>query len=326
MASTYSTRARFELQATGENSDTWGTVLNTNVIQLVDDAIAAYTTIELSSISVTLTQSNGASDQARSAFLELHGTLTSNVGVVIPSISKGYIVRNNTTGAFGATVKTLGGTGVSIAQSSHAIVVCDGVSVRNVVDATGYAQLSAVQTFTNANTFTSATTLTGTVSATNLVVFTSLVDFRGANATTTIVSITGVVTINGQINASKVLVSGVSAVTSSTETGYSAFQYQQVVTLTAGTSVTWDLAAAPVALLSLAQDTSISCVNARVGGSYMLVLAQVTGSHLVTWPTFLLWPASAVPVLTTTASASDVITTFAIKTGTLYGTATLNFK
>ena len=47
MSSTYTSRIKLELQADGENANTWGQRLNSNVIQLVDDAVAAYTTISL---------------------------------------------------------------------------------------------------------------------------------------------------------------------------------------------------------------------------------------------------------------------------------------
>ena len=77
--SSYTSRIRLEKQTPGQNENTWGTVLNDNVIDLVDDSIAAYTTITVSSVAVTLTQSDGASDQARSAFLDISGTLTGNI-------------------------------------------------------------------------------------------------------------------------------------------------------------------------------------------------------------------------------------------------------
>ena len=55
MASTFTTRIRLEKQADGSNPNSWGTVLNQNVIDLVDEAIAAYTTVSLSAVDVTLT-------------------------------------------------------------------------------------------------------------------------------------------------------------------------------------------------------------------------------------------------------------------------------
>ena len=94
MASTFTSRIRLEKQGDGENPNSWGIVLNQNVIDLVDDAIAAYTTVSLSSADVTLTNNDGTSDQARSAFLELQGTLTANVNLVLPAQSKGYFITN----------------------------------------------------------------------------------------------------------------------------------------------------------------------------------------------------------------------------------------
>ena len=49
MASSYTSRIRLTKQADGENPNTWGTILNNQVIDLVDDAIASYTTISIGS-------------------------------------------------------------------------------------------------------------------------------------------------------------------------------------------------------------------------------------------------------------------------------------
>lgn len=127
----FTTRIRLEKQADGANPNSWGTVLNNNVIDLVDDAIAAYVTVSLSSIDVTLTNLDGTTDQARSAFLELQGTLTNDVNVVIPQQSKGYFIRNQTVPSSSETtkIKTLAGQGATVGVSSDGWFVCDGVSV-----------------------------------------------------------------------------------------------------------------------------------------------------------------------------------------------------
>ena len=130
--SSYTSRIRLEKQIPGQNDNTWGTVLNGNVIDLVDDSIAAYTIVSVSSIDVTLTQANGSADQARSAFLDLAGTLTGNVNVIIPALSKGYDVRNSTSGSFAIVLRTATGTGQYIPQGQTIRVICDGVSVRDV--------------------------------------------------------------------------------------------------------------------------------------------------------------------------------------------------
>lgn len=131
MASTYTTRIRLEKQEDGANPNSWGTVLNQNVIDLVDDAIAAYTTVSLSSVDVTLTNIDGQADQARSAFIELQGALTDNVNVVIPAKSKSYFIRNKTTRSSAETtkIKTLAGAGTAVGFNGNGWFICDGVSV-----------------------------------------------------------------------------------------------------------------------------------------------------------------------------------------------------
>ena len=167
--SSYTSRIRLEKQTPGQNENTWGTVLNDNVIDLVDDSIAAYTTITVSSVAVTLTQSDGASDQARSAFLDISGTLTSNVNVIIPALSKGYDVRNSTSGSFTVNMKTATGSGQIIPQGQSIGVVCDGVSVRD----------------------TETPGIRSTSTVVNVSVATSLIDIKVPVAISGTVSITG---------------------------------------------------------------------------------------------------------------------------------------
>ena len=195
---TYTTRLRLEKQATGANSNTWGSRLNSNVFSLVDNAVAGYTTIALTDSTVTLSVSDGSADQARSSMLELTGTLTSNVGVVIPSVSKQYLVRNATSGSFTVTIKANGGTGRAVAQGTTGIVYCDGASVRgatggvavrnigtsvteipdiSIADAR-YATLSVNNTFTKLNTFSSASTFNAAISVSAAAVFTGTAAFN----------------------------------------------------------------------------------------------------------------------------------------------------
>ena len=65
MASTYTSRIRLEKQGDGENPNAWGLILNQNVIDLIDDAVAGYQIVSVSNTGVTLTTGDGAADQAR---------------------------------------------------------------------------------------------------------------------------------------------------------------------------------------------------------------------------------------------------------------------
>ena len=130
--STFTSRIRLEKQEDGANPNSWGLILNQNVIDLVDDAIAAYTTVTGSAADVTLTTQNGESDQARSAFIELTGTLTSSHDIILPAQSKSYFIRNKSVPSPTSntiTIKTLAGSGATIPTSVNGFFICDGVSV-----------------------------------------------------------------------------------------------------------------------------------------------------------------------------------------------------
>ena len=130
--STFTSRIRLEKQEDGANPNSWGLILNQNVIDLVDDAIAAYTTVTVSAADVTLTTEDGASDQARSAFIELTGTLTSSHDIILPAQSKSYFIRNKSVPSPTSntiTIKTLAGSGATVATSANGFFICDGVSV-----------------------------------------------------------------------------------------------------------------------------------------------------------------------------------------------------
>jgi hypothetical protein len=161
MSSTYTTNLRLEKQGSGENAGSWGDRLNDNVIDLVDQAVGSYTSISLAADSHTLTTNNGASDEARSAALYLHGTLTSSVDVNVPdNIEKVYIVRNNTSGSFDVTIKSTSETNGFVApQGTTCVVFTDGVSVNPVtipVNQTTGQPVTLSATTINVPTITSA--------------------------------------------------------------------------------------------------------------------------------------------------------------------------
>jgi hypothetical protein len=211
MASTFTTRIRLNKQGTGDNDSTWGTVLNDEVIDLTDFAIAGYTTISLAGGDVSLTTNDGTADEARSAMLELTGTLTGDTGVYLPSgITKSYIVKNNTSGSFNATILIDGGTGTAVPQGGSIIVMTDGTTVTDAVDTTAlglgtastlnfgtsvnelipvssadarYVAVSTDSIITGAKTFTSATTFSA------ITTFTSTVVGNGAQAYSSPVSV-----------------------------------------------------------------------------------------------------------------------------------------
>jgi len=110
MANTTSANLKLTVQATGENSGTWGQITNTNLL-ILEQAIGGYDAIGITA-AANLTFSNGALSNGKNQVIKLTGTITGNKDVVIPDgIEKTYIVENATTGAFTVTVKTSSGSG-----------------------------------------------------------------------------------------------------------------------------------------------------------------------------------------------------------------------
>tara|TARA_R110002126_G_scaffold19438_1_gene72781 strand:+ start:289 stop:1224 length:936 start_codon:yes stop_codon:yes gene_type:complete len=198
MASTYTNRLGLEKQTDGENPNSWGAILNTNVIDLLDEAIAGYTIVSVSGVPLTLTDNAGSTDQSRNAALEFAGTLTANVTITIPSEQKTYFVRENTSGSFGVQMKTVAGTALELTQGDNIFVACDGASIYPVDIPT------SVSTFT-ANTLNATTITTSILNATDVV--TSIIGTSIMNATyintssvsTTVLNVDGAATFSGPV-------------------------------------------------------------------------------------------------------------------------------
>lgn len=162
MASTFTTNIRLEKQGDGENPNSWGTILNSNVIDLVDQAVAAYQVVSVSGTTpLTLTQVNGATDQSRKAILSFDGTLTAETSIIIPSVNKMYYVRNNTSGSFALKIKTAGNTATTIEQGSNVMIATDGTNVFKTAFPT------SVSAFT-ANSLTATSVSTSVLNATKV--------------------------------------------------------------------------------------------------------------------------------------------------------------
>ena len=135
MTSSYSTDLKLELMVTGEKSGQWGDITNTN-LNILQQAIAGYESIALNATTgATLTFSDGVTSNGKNAVLNLTGTLTSSVNVVIPDgIEKTYTVKNATTGSFAVTFKTTSGTGATwqAADKGIKLLYSDGTNVTDI--------------------------------------------------------------------------------------------------------------------------------------------------------------------------------------------------
>ena len=124
MPSTYSPSLRIELIGEGEQDGIWGQTTNNNLGELIEQAIAGVTTVDVTAADLTLTSFNGTVDEARSAVLVVEGTNSVTRNITIPNEPKTYIVNNNTSQTVG--IKTSSGTAFSCPSTRQTIVYCDG--------------------------------------------------------------------------------------------------------------------------------------------------------------------------------------------------------
>jgi hypothetical protein len=118
--------------ATGENNTTWGDVTNLNLGTALEEAIVGSADVTFASADVTLTLTDtNASQTARNMRLRCTGTTGGATrNLVVPSIEKPYIVRNDC--ADSVVVKTTAGTGITVPAGKTMWVYSDAT---NVVDA-----------------------------------------------------------------------------------------------------------------------------------------------------------------------------------------------
>ena len=134
MASSYSTDLKIELMVTGEKDNQWGDITNTN-LNLVQQAIAGFESIAITSTNTTLLMTDAQISQARNAVLKFTGAITANCTVFVASgIEKTYTVDNATTGAFTLALNQVGGSSViwGTTDKSHKLIYLDGTNPNDI--------------------------------------------------------------------------------------------------------------------------------------------------------------------------------------------------
>ena len=134
MASTYSSSLNLELQATGENSGSWGTKTNNN-LQKLESAIKGYVSIAIASTTDALATSDGSTtDEQSNAIIKLTGTLSGNTTMQAEAVETWYIVDDATThGGNTLGFKPAGGTAVNLVQGAKHILYSDGSTMFDVL-------------------------------------------------------------------------------------------------------------------------------------------------------------------------------------------------
>ena len=138
MASTYSSTLNLELQASGENSGTWGTITNNNLTK-VESAIKGYVSVAIASTTDALTATDGTTaDEQSNAIIKLTGSLTGNTTMQCEAVENWYIVDNATTmGTYTLGFKPAGGTATNLVAGSKHILYSDGSTMFDVLNDAG---------------------------------------------------------------------------------------------------------------------------------------------------------------------------------------------
>lgn len=289
MASTYTSRIRLEKQGDGENPNTWGLRLNQNVIDLLDEAVAAYVTVSVSSANVTLSANDGTTDQSRSPFIELQGEVTSNLNVVVPNVDKGYVINDSTTRnptARTVTLKTATGSGNLVKVGRISQFICDGVSVHPVE---GYTSVSDIYAGTT-NTFTGTNAFTG------------LASFTSATTFNTSISVTDLRVTAGRIE--NVSVSSAAIVNASVTRGI-----MPPSTLTDAASIAVDLNDGNNFIVTLGGNRTLeNPSNPTIGQTGQIyVIQDGTGSRTLAYGSYWKFSGGTAPTLTTDVNAVDLL-------------------
>lgn len=138
MASSYTDLLKLVLPVTGELTNVWGSTVNTDLTQFVENAIAGYQSQSITGGDWTLstaqpgdTSSPTSTNAARYAILIATGAPGVTRYIYAPKSSKTYVVINNCSDSSLVYIK--GGpssptTGVSIAAGSSALVAWDSTT------------------------------------------------------------------------------------------------------------------------------------------------------------------------------------------------------
>ena len=284
MTSTFTSRIRLTQQGDGDNPNSWGTVLNNGVVSLVDEAVAAYTTVILgANATVTLSAVDGGTDVPRSAFLETNGTVGgahTTISMIIPNVTKGYVINNQTTYTTTTNVvkiKTAPGAGYVIPQ---------GGVVQVIVDTDG-----SVWSTNTAGSGTAASRDVGAC-ATNLPDV-SIADLRyvRTSATSTIIA------SDLHIKQGQLIV------------GTSSRAYNPITTVTDATSIAIDFSKGNNFLVTIGGNRTLelptNCTAGQTGQIH--IIQDGTGSRTLAYNTAWQFVSAAVPTLSTGSSDVDIL-------------------
>jgi len=345
MPSSFTSRLKLERQASGENSGTWGNLVN-YVLNRVDASVSGFQAVNVAgSANVTLTSNNSTSntddsttdDQVHNATLEFTGALGAAIHVFTDAVEQNYTVFNNTTGSYNLTFANTGhaANGVVLKQGAKTLVYTDGSSVTDVMADLGDVTVTSVTSSGNvaatnvvATAAVSGTSFTGTanVSGTNINATANTMSIAGSApnvaATTAnadlLLSTNGVagrVTFNGGGKIQQIAEKATVSATAATGTVNFDVTTQAVLYYTTNASGNWTLnirgdgSNALNAIMDTGESITIVHLVTNGGSAYYNSAVQVDGSGVTPE-----WQGGSAPSAGNTSSV-DVYTYTVFKTG-----------
>tara|TARA_R100001163_G_C5064430_1_gene202049 strand:+ start:2088 stop:3167 length:1080 start_codon:yes stop_codon:yes gene_type:complete len=345
MPSSFTSRLKLERQASGENSGTWGNLVN-YVLNRVDASVSGFQAVNVAgSANVTLTSNNSTSntddsttdDQVHNATLEFTGALGAAIHVFTDAVEQNYTVFNNTTGSYNLTFANTGhaANGVVLKQGAKTLVYTDGSSVTDVMADLGDVTVTSVTSSGNvaatnvvATAAVSGTSFTGTanVSGTNINATANTMSIAGSApnvaATTAnadlLLSTNGVagrVTFNGGGKIQQIAEKATVSATAATGTVNFDVTTQAVLYYTTNASGNWTLnirgdgSNALNAIMDTGESITIVHLVTNGGSAYYNSAVQVDGSGVTPE-----WQGGSAPTGGNSSSV-DVYTYTVFKTG-----------
>ena len=336
MPSSFTSRLKLERQASGENSGTWGNLVN-YVFNRIDSSVKGYQSVSVagssnvtltSNVSTSNTDDSSTDDQVHNAILEFTGALTGDINVFTDAVETKYIVFNNTSGSQTLTFGPTGGTGVVLKQGAKTLVYTDGTTMVDVMADLGDIAMTSVTSSGNVagtNINGSAVISTGNVSGTNLNTTANTISIAGSNpniASTTanadiLLSPNGVagrVTFNGGGKIQQLAEKVTTEATAATGTVNYDVLTQAVWNFTTDASGNWTLnirgdgSNTLNSIMDTGESTTVAHIVKQGGTAYYNSAVQVDGSSVTPE-----WQGGSAPTSGNTNSL-DVYTYTVIKT------------
>ena len=126
MVDTYTTNLRLTKPEINANTDAWADLLNTGMIALIDEALAAESVVDVTAGNVVLTENDGATDTSRPMFIRVTGTPGVTRTINTTTESKLYVVKNDSDSS--VIIEPSAGTGVTILTGNITMVYVEGAT------------------------------------------------------------------------------------------------------------------------------------------------------------------------------------------------------